>query len=230
MKNLSKFLWVIKILGPILVLAFVAFKGYQLYQKRVEEARILKQVIARLTADSRLAEVIVSGVEFNPITQQHMTTIKFLEYNSEGLPMWPKYYTFAGNLIQFQSLVVRFEDKFVMAGDELRGKSISLFWKVFLLDGKNTQEYVITPVNAVPEGYKIDGPRNAFEDDIWRKFWDYALHSNKAMSKGIKNAQIEAPGSKFVPGVFYTLRIEHDGGIRIDAKEVPEIMRGEKML
>ena len=230
MKDLKNILGILKVGIPIVMIGLLAFQGYRIYQAKVEETRVLKRIIARLTADTRLAEAMVTDVAFNPMTQQHETTIKFVEYNSEGLPMWPKYYTFAGNIIQFQSLVVRFGDDFVMSGDALRGKSISLFWKVFLLDGKNTQEYVITPVNEVPEGYKIDGPRNRFEDNIWRKFWDYALHSNKAMNQGIKNAQIEAPGSKFVPGILYTLKIEHDGGIRIDTKEIPGIMRGEKVL
>jgi hypothetical protein len=228
--NKNTIFGVLKIILAVLVLVSAAFWGYRMYKKMGEEARILKQIVARLNADSRIAEVIVTDVQFNPVTQEHMTTIKFLEYNSEGLPMWPKYYTFAGNIIQFQSLVVRFDDKLVMAGDALRGKSAYLFWKAFILDGKNTQEYVITPVNEVPEGYKIDGPRNKFEEDLWKKFWDYALNSNKAVSKGIKNAQIEAPGSKFVPGILYTLKIEHDGGIRIDTKEIPDIMRGERVL
>lgn len=230
MRHLKSVWNILKIVVPLALVGFFAVQGYQAYRARVEEQRVLKQIIARLRADTRIAEVLVTDVQFNPITQQHMTTIKFLEYNSEGLPMWPKYYTFAGNVIQFQSLVVRFDDDFVMKGDPLRGKSVYLFWKTFLLDGQNTQEYVITPVNEVPEGYKIDGPRNAFEDDLWKHFWDYALKSQKAVTKGIKNAQIEAPGSKFVPGVLYILKIEHDGGIRIDTKEIPEIMRGETML
>ncbi len=32
----------------------------------------------------------------------------------------------------------------------------------------------------------------------------------------IKNAQIEAPGTMFVPGNLYTIKIEHDGGLRIE--------------
>jgi len=220
----------LKVIIPVAILAFAAAQGYKIYKQKVEEAKILRQIVARLNADSRIAEVMVTDVQFNPTTEEQMTTVKFLEYNSEGLPMWPKYFTFAGNIIQFQSLVVRFDDKLVMAGDELRGKSAYLFWKAFVLDGKNTQEYVITPADEVPEGYKIDGPRNRFEEDLWKKFWDYALHSDKAVSKGIKNAQIEAPGTKFVPGILYTLKIEHDGGIRIDTKEIPNIMRGEKVL
>lgn len=230
MENTKKFGAIFKSVVVPVLFVVLAFQGYRFYQKKVEEARVFKQIIARLNADSRIAEVLVSDVEFNPLTQQHMTTIKFVEYNSEGLPMWPRYFTFSGNIIQFQSLVVRFGDDFVMKGDALKGKSAYLFWKVFLLDGQNTQEYEITPANEVPDGYKIDGPRNTFEDKLWRKFWDYALHASVAMSQGIKNAQIEAPGSKFVPGILYTLRIEHDGGIRIDTKEIPPIMRGERML
>ena len=48
-----------------------------------------------------------------------------------------------------------------------------------------------------------------------------------AAKLGIKNAQIEAPGTKFLPGYLYTLKIEHDGGLRIDTSTIPPIMRGE---
>ncbi len=211
------------------LLAFFAYFGIQFYAKYVQENKILKQIVSRLQAESRIAEALVTDVQFNPITQKHMTTIKFLEYDSQGHPLAPRYFTFQGNIIQFQSLVVRFDDVYVKSADPLRGKSAYLFWKVFVLDGQNTQEYEITQVNSIPEGYKIDGPSNAFEEEIWRDFWSYALDEKKASKKGIKNAQIEAPGTKFIPGMLYTLKIEHDGGIRIDTKEVPAILRGEKI-
>jgi hypothetical protein len=171
----------------------------------------------------------VTDVTFNPMTQKHMTTIKFLEYDTENRPMTPKYFTFSGNVIQFQSLVVRFADLHIKNADALRGKSVYLFWKVFILDGPRTQEYDIAQVNEVPDGYKIDGPRNGFEERLWLEFWNYALHGKWAMKQGIKNAQIEAPGTRFVPGYLYTLRIEHDGGIRIDTAEIPAILKGEKI-
>jgi hypothetical protein len=208
---------------------FVSYHAYQFYHQYVHEKEILRQVISRLEADSRIAEVLVTEVKFSPITQKHMTTIKFLEYDTLGEPLVPRYFTFAGNIIQFQSLVVRFEDIHIRNGDALRGRSAYLFWKVFMLDGPKTQEYDITPVNDVPAGYKINAPRNAFEDKIWQQFWDYALDGKKAKIQGIKNAQIEAPGTKFVPGMLYTLKIEHDGGIRIDAAQIPAILKGEKI-
>lgn len=230
MRRMQKSFWVIKTVVILLIMSVAAYYGYQFYRTYIMEKEILKQMLTRLQADSRIAEVVVTKVEHNPVIQKEMTTIKFLEYDAAGEPLTPKYFTFSNNIIQFQSLVVRFQDQFVLSGDVLRGKSVYLFWKVFVLDGPKTEEFVITPVHQVPQGYKIDGPQNAFEEKIWMEFWQYALHSDKAISKGIKNAQIEAPGTKFVPGILYTLKIEHDGGIRIDASRIPAVLKGEKIL
>lgn len=211
------------------LMGVAGYYGYEFYQQFVVQNEVLKKMIVRLEADSRIAEVIVTDTGFNSLTQKHTTTIKFLEYDSQGRPLEPRYFTFDNNIIQFQSLVVRFEDVHIKNADPLKGKSVYLFWKAFVLDGANTQEYDIAHVNDVPAGYKIEGPRNPFEEEIWKEFWDVALNSAKAKIKGIKNAQIEAPGTKFVPGILYTLKIEHDGGIRIDTQPIPSILKGERL-
>ena len=180
-----------------------------------------------LQADSRIAEVLVTGVNFDEKSKQTFTTIKFLEYTSSGKPLEPKYFTFSGNIIQFQSLVIRFDDIYIRNGDKLRGKSAYLFLKAFMLDGKNTQEFDITPVNEIPAGYKMDDKVDSFEAELWKQFWTYALDSQKANGSGIKNAQIEAPGTLFVPGNIYTIKIEHDGGMRIDVAQLSPILKGE---
>ena len=214
----------------LVVMAGIGYLSYQLYTQYFLKSKILQQIITRLEADSRIAEVFVTDVQFNPMLGKHMTTIKFLEYDTQGLPLLPRYFTFTGNIIQFQSLVVRFDDKYVEAGDVLRGKSIYLFWKVFMLDGPKTEEYPITPVNQIPDGYKIVSQKNSFEEEVWKKFWEYALSQEQKANKGIKTAQIEAPGTKFVPGLLYTLKVEHDGGLRIDVSKIPDILKGEKIL
>ena len=88
--------------------------------------QVLRQVIARLSADTRIAEVVVTKSEFDEVSGKILTTIKFLEYNSEGQPLTPKYFSFRGNIIQFQSLVIRFNDNLVKKGDKLKGKSAYL--------------------------------------------------------------------------------------------------------
>ena len=97
------------------------------------------------------------------------------------------------------------------------------------MDGERTQEYEITKLMKSLRGIRLMGCV-IFEDEIWKNFWVYALDSKAAGRHGIKNAQIEAPGTKFVPGLLYTLKIEHDGGIRIDVEKIPPILEGEKVL
>ncbi|MBP6342688.1 MAG: hypothetical protein KA403_02000 [Candidatus Omnitrophica bacterium] len=193
----------------------------------MHQDKILQQIIGRLQADSRIAEVLVTGVNFDEKSQQTFTTIKFLEYNSSGVPIEPKYFTFSGNIIQFQSLVMRFDDVYIRNGDKLKGKSAYLFLKAFMLDGKNTQEFDITTVNEIPAGYKVADQADSYEAKLWKDFWGYALNPDKSKESGIKNAQIEAPGTLFVPGNLYTIKIEHDGGMRIDVSKLSPILQGE---
>jgi hypothetical protein len=200
------------------------------YRIRVNrEVEILKSIVKRLEADTRLATVIVTDSRDIGATNGPETTIKFLEYDIDGKTLDPKYFRFTGNIIQFQSLVIRFNDIHIRHGDRLKDKSAYLFWKVFMLDGRRTEEYVVTEINAIPSGYKLPGLNDHYERDLWQYFWNYALNSDDAGRKGIKNAQIEAPGTRFIPGMLYTIRIEHDGGLRIDSEALPDILRGETL-
>jgi len=220
-----------KLFFLIVVVLAVLLAGFGVYQlaRRIGEASVLRKVIERLSADSRIAEVLVTQSRLNEETGRIETTIKFLEYDAKGNPLPPRYFTFQGNIIQFQSLVIRFQDKLVRRGSGMQGKSAYLFLRAFALDGKNTQVFEITEVDEIPAGYKISGLRNEYEKQLWQDFWRYALDPSMRSKIGIKNAQIEAPGSLFLPGTIYTIRIEHDGGIRIDAEPVPEILKGEKI-
>ncbi|MFC1808662.1 hypothetical protein ACFL3D_00880 [Candidatus Omnitrophota bacterium] len=225
MKSFPK---IIMQLVVILLLILIVILCYSLYNS-FHEKKALKKIITRLEADTRIAEVLVIETQPNELTGKTRTKIKFLEYDTSGEPLTPRYFSFEGNIIQFQSLVIRFNDTYVKKGDSRRGKSAYLFLKVFMLDGPNTQEYEITPYFSVPDGYKIEGVSIPLQKKIWESFWNYALDSKNANSIGIKNAQIEAPGTVFLPGTLYTLKIEHDGGIRIDATKLPTILEGERI-
>lgn len=226
MKKKSQFLIRLVI---ILLCGAIGYQAYRIATQYIYENAILKQIITRLEADSRVAEVLVTGVNYNEVDRKTYTTIKFLEYDSKGSPLEAKYFTFSGNIIQFQSLVVRFDDLHIRAGDPLKGKSAYLFWKVFVLNGKKTQEYEIAKINQVPRGYQLGDEYDPVEAKFWSRFWEYALDSGKAKLKGIKNAQIEAPGTMFVPGNLYTIKIEHDGGLRIDILPLSKILLGEQI-
>ena len=213
------------IAAAVLVLTIFAFYYINRYRN---ENRILKEIVSLLEADSRVAQVLVTKVEYDQEDKKVLTTIKFLEFDSKGKPLSPRYFTFAGNIIQFQSLVIRFDDIFVKSKHPLKGKSAYLFWKVFMLDGSQTREYEITRISEIPRGYRRI-VSDLYEEKLWAKFWDYALSRGEAEDAGVKNAQIEAPGTMFIPGMLYTIKIEHDGGMRIDVEDLPEILKGEKI-
>jgi hypothetical protein len=189
---------------------------------RARETVILKKVIQRLSADSRIAEVVVTDVRRSSQEKKTYTTIKFQEYDSQGMTLAPKYFTFSSNIIQFQSLVIRFDDYYVKSGHTLKGKSAYLFMKVFALRDKDTEVFQLSRINEVPAGYRAEENTSVFERKLWQEFWNYALQPQAAKRAGIKNAQIEAPGTRFTPGMLYTLRIEHDGGMRVDAVPLPQ--------
>ena len=226
------FKWISKKVRGVILL-FLAAAFFILGFKFCSEFLTFRKIIHNLKAESRLAEVLVVESSLDEFTRKYTTTIKFLEYDVQGKPLPAKYFTFKGNLIQFQTLVVRFDDKYIEQGHRMKGKSIALFMKAFVLDGKDTQEFTITPVyeipgDPVPQGYRVGSPPNYFEREIWAKFWRYALDPDRRKSVGIKNAQVEAPGQVFVPGTIYTLTLEHDGGVRIDTRPIPEILKNEK--
>jgi hypothetical protein len=216
--------------GIALAIAVAIAAGLWYVFQSYWENRILKQIIDRLTADSRVAEVMVTAVSKDSASDKQLTTIKFLEYDTNMKPLEPRYFTFRSDIIQFQSMVIRFADDYVKYGDKLRGKSAYVFWKVFALGDSNSAEvFEINKADDVPSGYEIAATKSEFEKKLWHDFWQYALEQDKAKEMGIKNAQIEAPGTKFVPGKLYTIKIEHDGGLRIDVSNLPEILKGEKL-
>lgn len=209
-----------------LLISFIALLGLSLYFiQSQKDSYYLEKIIERLRADSRIAEIIVTKVEEDPETGKTYTTIKFLEYDTDLNPLKPKYFTFTGNIIQFQSMVIRFDDLLVKQGHSLKGKSAYLFMKAFQLTDNGAEVFNITKINQIPSGYRVSDAKNTFEEKLWQKFWDYALDSEKATKAGIKNAQIEAPGTKFIPGLIYTLKIEHSGGLRIDCQPIPTILQ-----
>lgn len=212
----------------IFILGIITLLVIFYINKSIKENQLLKRIIERLSADSRVAEVLVTQVESDPKAKKIYTTIKFLEYDTELKPLKPKYFTFSENIVQFQAIVIRFDDFYVKKGHPLKGKSAYIFMKTFALKDKGAQGFEINRISEIPLGYEVEGAKNNFERKLWQKFWRYALEPNEARKAGIKNAQIEAPGTKFIPGILYIIKIEHDGGLRIDSQPLSPILKEEK--
>ncbi|MCU0660910.1 MAG: hypothetical protein MUC50_01120 [Myxococcota bacterium] len=205
--------------------------GFQFYQN-MREMEVLKSMISRLTAEDRVAEVWVKDYEKDAAGRPSKLTLKILEKDGKGNSLPPVFCTFSLNdIIHFEALVIRLNDEMVMNGE---GKSIYLFRRAYALkEGGNIYESCdINKPMEVPQGYAL-GDTDRYVSDVeqkyWKSFWSYALDPTKRQEAGVKNAQIEAPATKFVENIIYRIILEHDGGLRIEASPIPEILKGEQV-
>jgi len=78
-----------RILLIVAVLGVGGYFGNHYYRMAARENAVLKKMVSRLEADTRVAEVLVTGVNFVEKEQKTYTTIKFLEYDADGNSMPP---------------------------------------------------------------------------------------------------------------------------------------------
>lgn len=219
----------IKRLAMLVILSAMGYGGWWYYESE-REKEVLHGIIDRLSSESRVADVWVEEISKTESGDTDTLRLKILEYDVDGKPLTPVFCTFSlNNVIHFEALVIRLNDELVQGGE---GKSIHLFQRAFALEqGGNTYEScTLNQPHEVPGGYRLptsDARASEVERRYWKAFWDYALDPEKREAAGVRNAQLEAPATKFMPDKIYRLALETDGGLTIQANPVPEILKGE---
>ena len=94
-------------------------------QREQQRTAELRQIVQRLTAERRVADVIVTDQQ--TVAGVVHTTILFVEYGRDGASLPARRFTIEGNMIHLDAMVVKFDGKFVEENDPLRGHSIALF-------------------------------------------------------------------------------------------------------
>ncbi len=201
-------------------LALAAFFAWDYFQREAmlrEQIRQYQQVVARLDAEYRVAQVIVRD-QTTDASGQLQTTIEFRELDRQGNPLPPVTATLSGAEAYFEALVVKFENKYVEQGEALRGKSIILFRRMF---GSATAPDAGVPIDpaasdGVPSLYRVAASPSDMEIRLWARFWYYANHPREAQDQfGVRVMQLEAVGTRVYPNMTYELNVENDGGINL---------------
>jgi len=195
--------------------------------KRIEAERKteqLKQVVQRLTADRRVADLIVTDQSnFGGMTK---TTLLFVEYARDGSALPAKRFTFDGNVAYVDAMVIKFDGKFVQDNDPLRGHSIALFTRLFAENQPPEKGFRIDEPNRIPDVYRGADPYVMdFERDLWTNFWKLADDETYRKAMGVRVAQGEAVSTKFQPDRLYTVTLESDGGLNIVSSLLKGIYR-----
>ncbi len=189
-------------------------------QKRVIAA--LEQKLDRSWATELVADIKIDRVDRGADGRAPEIAFTFIQYGAGAeTPLLRKQVVVPGEELYIDALIVKFERKFVEAGDGLRGKSLLLFRRAF---GDRQEPASGTPLyrqlgeSSVPELYQVDAAPTEFEREIWRRFWELASDPDKARELGIAVAQGEAPHIKPVVGQVYKLTLRAAGGLDVQPR------------
>ena len=209
---------VLALLAMVLVLVGAYFLWEYLAQemRHREELRKMQEVITRLGAERRVAQVVVKE-RTTDASGMTMTTLEFLEWDREGKRLEAVKATVPGKEVYFDSLVIKFDREYVEQGDALRGKTIILFRRIFG-SAQKPEEGVLIDAGAkdgIPDIYRVDKNPSAFEAKLWKRFWDYAEHEDEAKKLGVRVVQGEAVAKRLTANTVYELTCEAAGGINL---------------
>jgi hypothetical protein len=181
----------------------------------------LHRSIERLTGETRVAEVhvvdqVLAGqlVEGRPAPSD-LTTIEFIELDREGHPLPSKRFQIADTVIFFDALVIKFTHELVAEGDELRGRSLALFRRIYGEHQQPAEGFLVDPAGDVPNVFRVHPDPGEEERALWAKFWDYAADPALAARKGVRVAQGEAVYMPMRKGEVWSLTLQNDGGLNL---------------
>jgi hypothetical protein len=184
----------------------------------------LRQIVQRLTAERRVADVMVTDQQTVGGTLR--TSILFVEYGRDGTPMPAKRFTIDGNMVHLDAMVIKFDGKFVEQNDPLRGHSIALFTRLYGDTQSPAMAYHIDEPGKVPDVYRDPDPQvTQFEQELWHNFWRLADDSNYRNQMGVRVAEGEGVWRPFEPDRLYTITLEFNGGLNIRSEPLKGIYR-----
>ena len=194
-------------------------------EKLQDEKRQLEQVVTRLSAEDRVADILVSNQEVDDNGVQR-TTLLFVEYDKKGNPLPARSFSIEGDTAHIDALVIKFERGYVAENDALRGKSIALFTKIYGDRQSPANAAMIDSPGKIPEVYRSAEPRvSEFELSLWGDFWRLYEDESYRASKGVRALGGHGLWGPFKPERLYTITLESDGGLNMTSEPLKGIYR-----
>jgi hypothetical protein len=211
MKTAKPFLLVF-IIGLAVVIYFA--RGYLLRELTIHqllnENKQLKEAITNLTAEEQIgyAKVIKQETQNNKL----ITTLKFVETsrNDKTKKILEKDYTIEGDVVHFDALVVKFDNKMVLDGRE---RSMYLWRRIYGETMPPQNGLAIESPGAEPARYAdlLNRLPIKQKEMFWSNIWDLANDVDKLKQDGITAIYGNAVYSKLRPGLIYVFKITSSG-------------------
>jgi len=176
----------------------------------------LATALAYVKVDTRRARLTVLEQTSAPRVS---TRVRFVEIDADGETVSKPIETeLPGRVAYIESLVIKFDDSHVEAGDPWRGTSLCLFRRMFCENQRPEEGVSLDPEGQEPPGYADADARPS--DALWRRFWDYADDPQAAAEQGVRALHGEAPFIELRAGRSYLVELRAAGGLSI-RRELP---------
>ena len=223
------------------IIAFASWIGYSMLNdakqaelaiKELEETKAkLQEVSDKLVrtetalrlmkVDRRVARIEIDD-QYTTEDGRLFTELRFIELGPDGQPVEMtasgelpgKFFKIETDTIHISTLVAKFKDEFVEAGDPRRGASICLLQSIYGDKQAPADGHRLDKVGTRPVAYGQE-PMSEFEQEIWDNIWEYANDPRKADEMGIRAAGGEAPFIRARKGMTYRLELRSSGGLTL---------------
>jgi hypothetical protein len=211
---------VLVIFGGMAYLSRGPYKAVVTIHELLTENKELKQAITNLTEEGRIGYAKVIKQEKND--GKLMTTIKFVETarDDQTQKILEKEYTVEGDIVHFDALIVKFDNKMVTDG---KARALYLWRRVFGEKMAPGEGFMIEEPGAEPQRYKdlLAALPIEHRQMFWSNIWDLANDKDKLAEYGIDAIYGNGIYSKLKPGLIYVFKLTSNGGFYPEA--VPDI-------
>ena len=180
-----------------------------------ERNQALEAAVRLLRHTERRARLVV--LDQGPGSEGHLRTrVRFTELDAQGNPVGePRELWLDGDEVYIDTLVIKFEDTFVTAGDALKGKALLLFRRIFTDRRRPAEGDVLDREGQMPQSYAAERAPTAFERELWARFWELANDPEAARQRGVRALHGEAVSTRLRKDLIYTITLRSTGELAI---------------
>jgi hypothetical protein len=196
-------------------------------RKQLEEERrnlqMARRHIVNLLGERRAAEVVVLERTVDEAGEAQLR-LKFLEYASGGKALPAQTLVVSGEDVYFDAAVVLFEPKDVMEG---KRSSLYVFHRVFTDKTRPDSGLELSRLDSqeIPPAYRAEDIPLAAQQKAWDEVRRLLEDENFRARRGVRAVFGQAVHKKLEQNVIYTLSIQDNGGLLIEEKPFPEILK-----
>jgi hypothetical protein len=180
-----------------------------------ERAQALEAAVRLLRHTERRARIVVLD-QARGADNQLTTRVRFSELAPGGDPVGePRDFEIGGDEVYIDTLVIKFEDEFVTAGDALKGRSLLLFRRIFSDRLRPADAHVLDREGQIPQAYASEKAPTAFERELWAQFWTLANDPTEAKKRGVRALHGEAVSTRLKKSGVYAVTFRSTGELTI---------------